>query len=250
MALNLKTARELCNKSEWELVKASKRDEIGQLTEAQLKRHVVRARTMRDKWRDLAVAQRRKTQKEQQARTTQANARSAEKAEVFDEVLARFEKQLQRVASSSPSTGGASARKTPPKQVRLEEHRATRSKVRKKLAGKRAKLDEQTVLGAPESAASAPSEAPASTSEPAISPTLKKKVRKVAKKGTTKSQATQKATKKKSHGKSDQLNRSGQQSARTAAKDARFAQSGLDSRTRGHVSARGKRTQSRRDSRR
>jgi hypothetical protein len=247
MALNLKKARELCNKSEWELVKASKRDEIGQLTEAQLKRHVARARTMRDKWRDQAVTQRRKTQQEQQARTTSANARSAEKAEIFDDVLARFEKQLQRVAASSSSTSGGSARKSPPKRVRSEEHRASRAQVRKKLATKRAKLDEQKVLESSAAAESPASEGAAT--EQSVSPTLKKKVKKVAKKGTKKAQLARKASKKKTPVKSDTLNRSSQRSAKTAAKSAKLTKSGVTTRTRGHVSARGKRSQARRDSR-
>lgn len=251
MPLNLKKARELCNNSEWQLVEACKRDEISTLSETQLKRHVARARKLRDKWRDQAVSQRRKTQQAQNARQTAANARSAEKAELFDEVLARFEKRLGKVASSSESAGSATTKKTPPRRVRSEEHRATRSTVRKKLASKRAKLDEQTVLDGPaSSASSAAADRAAGSADAPISPTLKKKVKKVVKKGTKKAaQASKSAAKTGAAVKSTKLDRSGQRSAKAAAKAARLDKSGVNTRTLGHISASGKRSQARRDKR-
>jgi hypothetical protein len=244
MALNLRKAKELCNKSEWELVEASKRDAISTLNETQLKRHVARARKLRDKWRDQAVTQRRKTQQAQNARTTSANARSAEKTEIFDEVLSRFEKRLAKVAGSADSSATPTPKKTPPRRVRADEHRATRSTVRKKLASKRAKLDEKSVL---ESSGASPASA---AGETPVSPTLKKKVKKVAKKGTKKaSPASKRAAKKRVSAKSAKLDRASQRSAKTAAKGARLDKSGVNTRTRGHVSARGKRSQARRDRR-
>lgn len=244
MALNLRKAKELCSESEWKLVEASKRDEISSLNETQLKRHIARSRKLRDKWRDQAVTQRRKTQQAQNARTTSANARSGEKAEVFDEVLARFEKRLAKVAGASESSTTPTPKKTPPRRVRSGEHRATRSTVRKKLASKRAKLDEQSVLTTSgDTPASAAGETP-------VSPTLKKKVKKVAKKGAKKaSLASKRAAKSGASTRSAKLDRGAQRSASTAAKGARLDKSGVNTRTRGHVSARGKRTQSRRDHR-
>jgi hypothetical protein len=94
MPISVTRAKSLCNASELALVKSSAQQEIANLSEPKLRLSVERARKLRDKWRHQANMQQRKTQKKLQARKTDANARSVEKAEIFDEVLNRFAAQL------------------------------------------------------------------------------------------------------------------------------------------------------------
>lgn len=129
MSISIARAKTLCTATELALVKASGPREIGALSAAQLRQKVSRARDLRDKWRDQAERQRRTSQAKQQARQTDENARSTEKAELFAEVLTRFETRLAK------SDGGASGvvPKRVTKKARSSEHRATRATVRDSL---------------------------------------------------------------------------------------------------------------------
>lgn len=128
MAISVKEARQICTKAELDLVLQSTTRNIGNLDAKQLKAAIRRARTMRDKWRDLAKSQTRGTKADNPAKLGTANARSGEKAQLFDEVLGRFEKRLSKV---DPSTQGASAdSKKPAKKTRAAAHRAGRADAR------------------------------------------------------------------------------------------------------------------------
>ena len=249
--IRLATARELCTAAELRFVEASRRQEIGKLSESQLKRNVAQVRRLRDKWRDLATRQTRQVQQQQRSRVTDRNARSDEKRQLFDEVLARFEARLEKVASGRASAGEKSSVARPSKRKRTRAHRETRAAVRGALEQERAKLAE------------AASDAPAKTPRrkkavrKAVPGTVKKATRKAAKKVAKKAaaRATKKAVAKKAKSPPPTaageklLDRARQQSAATAGKQQRLKTSGVHSRVRGHVSARGKRSQSRRDSR-
>src|SRR5690606_32018147 len=145
------------------------------------------------------------------------------------------------------------AKKTKPKPARNATHRSSRADVRKQLGEKEEKLNQKKA---------APKKKTASK-------------KKTAKKASPKSAAAQKAAKRKqantaskvksavekqlaaggstaeggSHTASTGLNptKKKQRKAKTAAKQARIAESGLTTRTRGHVSARTKRSAGRRD---
>ena len=127
--INLSRAKQLCNASELKVVRASGKQSLPKLSEAQLKKAIGQARKLRDKWRDLATRQRRETQRQQNARTTDENARSGEKEELFSQVLARFETQLAKIAGSATAPSGAPASKTP-KKKRNQAHRLIRSVTR------------------------------------------------------------------------------------------------------------------------
>jgi hypothetical protein len=90
--------------TEWALVEASLPDRIRELSPARLKAKIVRARTLRDKYRDLVKRQHRKAQPRRTGREDETlNRRTARKVELFERVLARFQKQLDREnAKSSP----------------------------------------------------------------------------------------------------------------------------------------------------
>jgi len=94
MAVNRRQARALSTRSELELVSASYPDAIGKLSPRALRSNITRARNLRDKQRDLLQRQKLATR----ARTGTklgGNARTAQKAELFDETLSRFTRRLQ-----------------------------------------------------------------------------------------------------------------------------------------------------------
>jgi hypothetical protein len=104
MAYDRRTARALCTAAELELVAASFEPDAGRLSDARLKSAVARARRLRDKYRDLLRRQRLATR----ARTGSkvgarpgTNARTAQKARLFEETLARFARALESRAAAA-----------------------------------------------------------------------------------------------------------------------------------------------------
>jgi hypothetical protein len=98
MTYDRRTARSLCTAAELDLVLASFEPDAGRLSETRLRSAIVRARRLRDKYRDLLRRQRLATR----ARTGSklgagpgANARTAQKASLFEETLARFARELE-----------------------------------------------------------------------------------------------------------------------------------------------------------
>jgi hypothetical protein len=109
MAYNLQTARSLCTAPELELVRASFATGADVPPRARLKPQLIRARALRDKYRDLwrrqRLANRDRTGTKLGARPG-SNARTKEKAQLFAETLARLERQW----ASAPGTTVAKAK--------------------------------------------------------------------------------------------------------------------------------------------
>jgi hypothetical protein len=258
----------LCTAAEAELVRVSRRPEIGQLDAATLKKHVTQARKLRDKWRDQATKQRRDTQQRHSARVADGEKRSEEKAEIFDATLAAFEKQLEKVSAA----GGASSKPAPNKKTAKSaptpDHRAERASKRGALEAQREELN----------AASKPTPKPIkkkvakkktatkATSTAAVAPKKKVVKKKTPKKGVyaaaakkavksllnqpTEHDAATKSTKgTQSEGLVGPINAKRQRRVETVAKQERLDQSGVRSRLKGHASASGRRSQGKRDSR-
>ena len=133
MAISMARAKVLCSASELALVKASSKQEIGRHSAARLRQKEARARKLRDKWRDQATSQTRSAQAKAGARGAAANKYSAEKAELFDEVLGRFTAQLAK-AEAAGETAGPMGRRRSTKTSRSRTHRAARADVRGELA--------------------------------------------------------------------------------------------------------------------
>jgi hypothetical protein len=131
MAISMSRAKALCNANEISLVRASTRTELAKLSPAQIKQKITRARSLRDKWNDQAHSQRRTTQSVQRARQTEDNARSVEKAELFSEVLTRFETQLGKLEAKGTPAGKAKKKLAP--RARSAKHRSERAEVRGNL---------------------------------------------------------------------------------------------------------------------
>ncbi len=187
--IDFSRARRLCTAQEWRLVQTARRDPLARLTIAQLRQSIVRARKLRDKWRDQTTRQHRRSQQKKGARGVSAPQRSPEKHELFAAAMDRFESELAR--RSAQSSGG-----NQPKPV-------------KKPGSRAAKV---VTVGSSPSAKATPTSMP--TPDPGLS-----------------------------------ISRGKQRRATTAAKQAKIRKTGLKSRVRGHVSARGRRTQAKRDAR-
>jgi hypothetical protein len=104
MAFNRNHARPLCTAAEFQLFTASLADQIGALTPAQLRSKIQRARNLRDKYRDLLKRQRlanRERTGTKKGQRMETNARTADKAKLFDEVLGRFQTRASKLAATA-----------------------------------------------------------------------------------------------------------------------------------------------------
>ncbi|MCE9553985.1 MAG: hypothetical protein K8T91_11500 [Planctomycetes bacterium] len=252
--INLTTAKQLCTAAEFHVVLASNPPQVNQFSAADLKKHVVEARRLRDKWRDQANRQRRSVQQAKGGRVADDTTRSAEKAALFADVLARFE-------AAAPLAGKKPSAIKPIKARRSAEHRQTRAIVRESLSDATVALRLKSKKKLLDKKSSAPTAITAPTA------TAKKSGKKDGADKATVAVSSQKSSaaikptsiKKKTASKpstpaptppGNQQKLGGNQlAAQTAAKKSRIQRSGLTTRIRGHVSARGRRAQGRRDSR-
>lgn len=258
MAISAARARQICTKAELDLVLQSTTTHIGKLDTKQLKGAVRRARTLRDKWRDLANSQTRGTKANNPDKLGDANARSTEKATLFDEALARFEKRLSKV--------DAGAGKTAPtkKAVSKVDHRADRASIRETLDTKTDMLNAST-NGAKKKATPVKKKTAtksAATSTPAASKKAAPKKAAIKKKAPAKPPA-RKSKPVSANGLAAAQLAAGQPSnnsdaltgaekkrnlkAKTTAKATAVARSGSP-RIQGHVSSQGRRNQAKRNS--
>jgi hypothetical protein len=250
MAVSLTKAKALCTASELTLVTASGKERIGSLSMPQLRLKVTQARKLRDKWRDQAAKQTRTSQAKQRGRQVVGNARSADKAKLFADVLRRFEAEL---AKPKAERGNAKrARKAAPLKVKEAGHRAERAEIRGALKEKKLQLKSEAsknleagappavpphvAKGAPSSAAESKAMQMPVKTKPA--PAKSSKANRVAKVDSAKMTA----------GASLQVSKRQQLKARSQAKQTRLKAAGVV-RIQKHVSAQNKRRQAKRDSR-
>ncbi|HRQ74949.1 MAG TPA: hypothetical protein PK098_03425 [Phycisphaerales bacterium] len=112
MAISTQKAKTLCTASEFQLVQASSPTALKGRTAAQIKSKLDRARKLRNKFRDLAKKQagEARGKRAPTGRTAaKGNERTVEKAELFQEVLDRFEQAL--AAAEKSAKPGATKKK-------------------------------------------------------------------------------------------------------------------------------------------
>ncbi len=100
MAYNRSHAKVLCSDDELELFLSSLADAIGKLDVAALKSSISRTRELRKKYQDLfrrQTASIRASTGTKRGNSDVANARTEQKAKLFEEALRRFEKRLAQV---------------------------------------------------------------------------------------------------------------------------------------------------------
>jgi hypothetical protein len=226
-------SRAWLNAAESRLVASSRGAALSGASVDELRRHVVRARAMRDKWRDVYMKQRRETQQARAARATGANRRSRDKSELFGQVLARLEARLAKLLAAPATTAAPISRGNPSKRTRTRTHRQTRTRARQALADQVAERQSETVRR-----------------EQAALPPMQ--TRTVPRKPSKKREPTKKTVRKQSGrpARSSHGSEKARPQSLSAAARHRTKVSGLTTRIRGHVSGRGKRDQARRDRRR
>lgn len=218
MSIHYPSAKRLTNAVEFKLVEETKKPALRAMSLSDLSTRIARARKLEDKWRQTAVKQERMLKKGgkpgEHERTLAKRALFAEVREVFEERLA-FARQLE---SEPPAKRKAGARK-----VTAAKAPATEAPVKKKAAAKKQATKKAAAKKAPAKKA------------PAKKAAAKKKA---APKGRAATAAAMR-----------ELTKSKRARQKARITSHRVTQSGLNTRTRGHVSARGRRSQSARDRR-
>jgi hypothetical protein len=134
MTVSASKVSTLCSSSEIALVQASRQPELNRLTAPELKRLTLRARKLSGKSQSVARGQART--KSRRVGSGSVAARSLLRIQVFSDALQSLERRLSQL-EHLPAPAAAGPRPTT-KKVRNASHRATRAKVRKKLAGHKA----------------------------------------------------------------------------------------------------------------
>jgi hypothetical protein len=271
MPLSLDEIRALCTKEELALVLASHSPSIEKLSSTEVKKHAVNSRKMADKWQKLSRGQARTESRKTGA--PDLDSRSHAKLELFKETLDVFEARL--VAMQSVPTVTSSSERKPAAAVRTQAARAARQSTRKQLHGTKKKINAAATPAAPKAATV---KTTAVKSTPVKSAPVKKGTKKATKptktatkKGATKSAAAKQALVKTAAtraAKKPAASTSVQPKAKPVTvkkitpaispaqktalsgklKADRKAISNRTSNIAGHVSAKGKRAQARRDS--
>ena len=120
MAYSITQARTLLNAAELELFDQSRAEPIKALTLARLRGKVTRARTLRDKYRDLyrrqTVAVRGASSAKGRSPVGADNERTQRKADILQEVLGRFEARVTQLESRESQNSSATAPKAAAKK--------------------------------------------------------------------------------------------------------------------------------------
>ena len=141
MAYNRNQAKTLCNKTEYQFFESSLKGNVEKLPQARVQDGIKRARTLRDKYRDLHKRQRLTTRDRtgtKKGLKPGTNERTEQKAKLFAEVLGRFEarlKVLKQEAKISAASKKKVSKKAPAKKA------ASKKKVGKKKVGKKAAVE-------------------------------------------------------------------------------------------------------------
>lgn len=130
------TLYNILSNPEMGLYEASRRDGIKELTAAQLKKKIERARKLRDKYKDMYRRQTIALRKNSTQGRVQGNKRTEQKQEVFADILSRFEARLKQVEKEEKAAAKKStAKKTAKKPVKPAK-KATKKQIKKKEPAK------------------------------------------------------------------------------------------------------------------
>ena len=138
MAYNRNHAKTLCNKTEYQFFESSLRGNIDKLPRKRVQDGIKRARTLRDKYRDLHKRQRLATRDRTGTKKgvkPATNERTEQKAKLFAEVLERFEAQLKALKEAEKAAA-ANTKKTAAKK-KAAKKKAAKTKIAKKKVAKK-----------------------------------------------------------------------------------------------------------------
>ena len=140
MAYNRSHARTLCNKTEFQFFESSLKGSIEKLPQARVQAGIKRARTLRDKYRDLHKRQRLTTRERTGTKKgikAGTNQRTEQKAKLFAEVLERFESRLKDLKREDRKAAADSASKKKAAKKKTAKKKATKKKATKKVGKKK-----------------------------------------------------------------------------------------------------------------
>ena len=234
----------LLTSSERQLLAASESASLARLTAAERQALLVQTRAMRDKWRDLLTGQHR-VQKRQATAADGANARTREKADLFEAALRRIEAHSPAAPAGQAASAKAAAAGKKTKKSRTAGHRQARADMKAELAAHTRHLAAARKPAAAVPARAKPAAAPKAAVEasaPRATPPLPTtRLVTAESKRLARKQAAKKA------GQQVRFDRTSQRAAQASAKKARLTVSGRTTRLGGHLLASGKRAQARRD---
>ena len=241
----LDQVRSLLTSAEQKVLHSSMGAAIAKASKEQVEAAMARARSLRDKWRDLHGDQTRSTKRSAKAGTA-VNQRTKAKHDVFDGAVKRFEARLAEFAAGvRAAVGGKPSRLTaaakPTKAARTKSAREGRASVRSALKETTAEINRARKPAKAKPAAKAAVAKPAAPVAVAVVPatrTVSKKRKKPV--------APQAAVAQKRFA----VDAAQQRSAKASAKAARLKFDGATTRRAGNALASTKRAQARRDGRR
>jgi hypothetical protein len=224
---------------------------------------------LRDKWQDLFKRQSITTKRKPVSPTNDANTRSREKADLFNDAITRVEARLAELAASLAGTkpgvkaGRPSAARASKKPTRQAAHRATRATIRSELADAMAAINATTkkivaeVTGSlkkpvrqkPVAAAAKPQPAAAPDEPAAAMPRRPKPTTKPIPSKKARQAGKRKALAATGMGQAIAFDVKKQRSAKARANVARLKIDGEATRRKGFVVSNTKRKQAKRDSR-
>lgn len=174
MATNKTQAAKLLSTAEMAVYSASVAPAIKELTASRLTGKIQRARTLRDKFRDLLKRQKVATRSRTGSKvgtSGNANERTAMKADVFDEVLQRFTARLEQLQAVAAREAARLAAAVARAQARADKAAATAAKKTAPRTGvKTAVRAAVQKLAAKKAPAQTPVAAVRSAKAPAIAP--------------------------------------------------------------------------------
>lgn len=144
MPITARDARRLSTAGEWTLIEHSQPGRIKALSAARLRMKIARARKLRDKYVDLVKRQHRAARATRRGGPGESrNVRTQRKAELFAQVLARFEARLNGLMAAVAKAGTRSSRQGDTRQARKKVTRQTpaapKAAVRTPMPGKAAR---------------------------------------------------------------------------------------------------------------
>lgn len=244
-ATTLDQIRSLLTSAEQKVVHSSMGAAIAKASKEQVEAAMSRARSLRDKWRDLHADQTRSTKRSSKAGTA-VNQRTKAKHDVFDGAVKRLEARLSEFAAGVKSVVGAQAARLgaakPTKAARTKAARVGRASVRSDLKEAAAEINRarkpknKKVKAAAKAALAKPAAPVTQAVVPATRTTSKKRKKPLA---------PQAVAAQKRFG----FDVAQQRSAKTSAKAARLKFDGATTRRAGNALANTKRAQARRDGR-
>lgn len=264
MSLSLDEIRSMCTKAEYALISASRSPSIEKLSVVELKKNAANARKLSDKWQKLSRGQSRSESRK--SGEPNLDSRSYAKQQAIHDALVAYE---ARLATAATTTSVQAAAKKPTPKQRTASARVSRQAARTELQGVKKTLNKAAKAATPKAPVAKTATAKATAAKPAATKTAASKsaTKSAATKKTLVKTAAKRTAKRAAVASSSPAVEPAKKVVKTTAKTGvvaptaaakaqlagkakanRVKLSNRTSNIAGHVSAKGKRAQAKRDS--